>query len=90
MNNEALKEKLRNGEITTFQYLECLRTSLPIVPTEFPEREKISEEEKAMGITSRMRSYCRKHNLADIPDLKVVWRKPKRNYIWNVGKKIAE
>jgi len=46
---------------------------------------KTTELEKSKGNTPRMRSYCRKHGIDDIPDLDIVWKKSHTRGIWKVG-----
>ena len=49
------------------------------------KKNKTTELEKSKGNTPRMRSYCRKHGIDDIPDLDIVWKKSHTRGIWKVG-----
>lgn len=66
-----LKDKLRSGQLSLFQYLETLRNSSPYSP------EK--------GITRMMQRYCENQGLQDIPDLDVVWKKPEWHSTFKVN-----
>lgn len=68
--------KLHNGEINLYQYLEHKK-----------EEQENSEMNREMGITPRMRGYCRLHGLDDVSDLKRIWKKPKIHHVWRVGKR---
>jgi len=49
-------------------------------------RKRETAEDIAMGTTARMRSYCLEHGIYRYPDLKVIWKLPRRNRVWKVGK----
>lgn len=50
-----------------------------------------SELDRAKGLTPRVRAYCIKHGLNDIPDLDKIWKKPRKSYsVWRIGKMSEE
>ena len=75
---------LHSGEITLLDYLEHKRMEMDLSKPCI-QWKKTTELDKAKGTTPRMRAYCRLHGLDDIPDLDIVWKKTKINYIWKVG-----
>jgi len=80
-----LELSLHDGEITLFEYLEEKKAELDMGEQGKLWRET-TELEKAKGNTPRMRAYCRKHGLDDIPDLDIVWKKPRNCSVWTIGK----
>ena len=80
-----LELSLHNGEINLFEYLETKKAELNL-GTQSDLWNKTPELDVAKGLTPRMRSYCRKHGLDDIPDLDILWEKPRNCSTWIVGK----
>jgi len=77
-----LELSLHAGEITLLDYLEQKKKGLDLPPR--TEWEKPTEN-KAKGTTRKMKEYCRTHGLDGIPDLDIVWKKPRTCRIWRVG-----
>jgi len=80
-----LELSLHDGEITLFEYLETKKAELDL-GGQGKLWNATSKLDMAKGLTPRMRSYCRKHGLDDIPDLDIVWKKPRNRSVWTIGK----